>query len=362
MKLAYITRTSVPSMAAQSVQIASMCESFHEILGSDFLIVSPINEENKFLNKPYVWMRLTTSREKPLFYFRFIIDALKIVKGFDADCIFTRDIGVAFIAAILGKKSVYEMHKEPRTRFSQFIFPLIRRMKCVSFVSISQGLADYYIHEYKIHPNRIFVAHDGVFLSKYDKLREVSKQSLRKTLELPDGKIIMHTGSLYEGRGAELFEVMLKHFPDILFVQVGGIESDINKWQGYYKKFTNILFITHVTNERLIQYQMSADMLFFPMTKNNPTWWCTSPMKLFEYLASGVPILGSAIGSSGEVLSDDNSFIIDPSSEASIIEAVNERFSDNEQALQKSNNAVSMVRQSYTWSERSTSILNFINK
>ena len=59
-------------------------------------------------------------------------------------------------------------------------------------------------------PEKIFSYHDGVFIERYDQMRKIKKNELKKDLFLENKLIVMHTGSLYPGRGGELFEVILK--------------------------------------------------------------------------------------------------------------------------------------------------------
>lgn len=170
----------------------------------------------------------------------------------------------------------------------------------------------------------------------------------------------MHTGSLYEGRGAELFEVIIKNFPEIYFVQVGGSKEYVDKWKKYYKSYNNFQIIGHQDNDTLIRYQMSADLLFLPMTKKNPIWWCTSPMKIFEYMATGIPILGSNIGSVGEVITEKNAIVFNPEDEDCIVNGV-KFFLGNKQEVNKlAQKALEDIIQRYSWEIRGNNILEFV--
>ena len=357
MKLYYITRVNIPSFAAQSVQIMSMCKAFSKKV-KNFKLISPKNRNNEFMDVDFKWDRIDiTSKYK---YLEFVIKSfVKVIKEKPTH-IFTRDIVVAFFSSFLNIKVIYEVHKDPKTKTAYFLLKILRYKSNFLLIGISKALEDYYL-KFGYKKEKFFYYHDGVFLEKYDKLRNISKKNLRKQLNLPIDKIIiMHTGSLYEGRGAEYFEVIIKNFPEIYFVQVGGSEEYVNKWRNYYKDYDNIKIIGHQDNETLIKYQMSADLLFLPMTKNNPIWWCTSPMKLFEYMATGVPILASNIGSVGEVLTKKNAIIFNPEDEGSIIDGVKFYLENSEKANELGKNSLNEVRKRYTWNKRIERILEFI--
>jgi glycosyltransferase involved in cell wall biosynthesis len=170
----------------------------------------------------------------------------------------------------------------------------------------------------------------------------------------------MHTGSLYKGRGAELFEVVIKNFPDLFLVQVGGTEQNINEWKHKYEGYNNISFIEHQDNSTLVKYQMSADLLFLPMTKNSPIWWCTSPMKLFEYMATGVPILGSNVGSVGEIITKKNAIIFDPDNTQTILDGIDFFINNKVKAKAIANEALKNIREDYTWKGRVEKVYRFM--
>lgn len=360
-KIAYLTRVAVPSKVAQSVQIHSMAIAFNQHLGDKFCLITPETKENRSLDDSFAWFRISANYNSKFFYINFAIYSLFVAKRWGANIIFTRDIGIAFLGAIIGLRSTYEVHKEPRGKFALILFYLISRMDRIKFVAISKALTKYYQINYKIAAEKILTAHDGVFLDKYDFFRNEKKMYLRNKLGLPQSvKIVMHTGSLYPGRGAELFATLLQNFPEIIFIQVGGLPVDIERWSKKYKNFKNIIFLPHVDNNYLIQYQMSADLLFFPMTKLTPTWWCCSPMKIFEYMATGIPILTVNIGSTTEVLTDDNSIKFDPENSDSLIYGLKSFLKDENMAKKKANLALEQVKKNYTWENRAFHISEFL--
>lgn len=360
-KIAYLTRAAVPSKVAQSVQIHSMAIAFNQHLGDNFCLITPETQENRSLVNSFTWFRISANYNSKFFYINFAIYSLYLAKRWGANIIFTRDIGIAFLGAIIGIRSTYEVHKEPRGKLALILFYLTSRMNRIKLVAISEALSYYYQINFKISSEKILTAHDGVFLDKYDFFRNEKKSYLRDKLGLPQNvKIVMHTGSLYPGRGAELFLTLLQNFPEILFVHVGGLSIDIERWRKKYINFKNIIFFPHVENNYLIQYQMSADLLFFPMTKLTPTWWCCSPMKIFEYMATGIPILTVNIGSTNEVLTDNNSIKFDPENSDSLIDGLKLFLKDENMAKKKANLALDQVKKNYTWENRAFYISEFI--
>lgn len=358
MKLFYITKVMIPSGAAQSVQISSMCEAFSN-QDIAFELFSPLSYDNSNINKSYKWNKIKLYTKYR--YFEMILRMLFIVLKQNPSHIFTRDIVIVYIFSFFNLKVIYEAHKEPRTSTANLMIKALRKKKNFLLVTISKALKDYYINEYGYQDKKVFDYHDAVFVEKYDNLRKYSKNDLREEFNLPtDKQIVMHTGSLYTGRGAEHFETILKNFKDLFFVQVGGTEEDILKYKRNYTEYKNIKFVGHQDNATLIRYQMCADLLFYPMTKSTSTYWCCSPMKMFEFMATAIPVLSSNVGSVSEVLDETNSIPFNPEDEQSIVNGIKFYLERREEALLRAKKALKDVREKYTWEKRVRIVLEFI--
>jgi glycosyltransferase involved in cell wall biosynthesis len=353
MKISYIVNVNLNDKQARAVQVYSNALMFHKYLKDDFACVCIGKDDNIFKN---IWVnniKIESSKIRKLF---FHIQSIKYI--LKTDIVYSRNLSILWLANFFGKKIVWEMHDGLSGTNLKFFNKLSGKLK---IVAISNGLNKYLINKYSFNQDNILIAHDGVFLENYDELRSVNKMELRKSLNLSQNKtIVMHTGSLYKGRGAELFEVIIKNFPELYFVQVGGNDENIKEWKEYYSEYNNILFVGHQNNNSLIKYQMSADLLFYPITKNTATWWCCSPMKIFEYMATGIPILGSNIGSVGEVLNDKNSIVFNPEDEQTIIDGINYFLSNQDNCKRLANNALSDVTNKYEWDLRVEKIVEFL--
>lgn len=350
MKISYIVNVDLNDKQARAVQVYSNALMFYKFLGDNFKLITPTSKKFDFNHT--IWVNNIQRESSKLRKLLFHMGALKYI--LEADTIYSRNLSVLYLATFFGKNIVWEMH-DGLKGFNLKTFNKLRDK--LKVVVISNALKEYLNKELD-YKKEVLVAHDGVFVEKYDALRG---KNFRKELNLPlDKTIVMHTGSLYEGRGAEFFEVVIKNFPDVYFVQVGGSKDYVNKWQKHYKNYDNIQIIGHQNNDTLIKYQMSADLLFLPMTKNNPIWWCTSPMKLFEYMATGIPILASNIGSVGEVLTTNNSIVFNPEDEKTILDGINYFLNNRDSCKKLANNALKDIENKYEWNLRVEKIVEFI--
>jgi glycosyltransferase involved in cell wall biosynthesis len=357
MILHYITRVNIPSLSAQSIQVSSMCSEFGKRL-IGFKLVSTLNIENIDLDKAFDWKRIRLNTRFK--YLEFTLKAFLHSIKEKPTHVYTRDIFVAFILSFLNLNVIYEAHKEPKGNIAFILCFFLCKRSNFKIVSISQALSTYFLGKFKIKQECILSAHDGVSIEKYDNLRGVPQKLLRKELSLPlDKTIVLHTGSLYKGNDAKLFKSVISNFKDILFVQVGGSSEDIGRYKQYYREFENILFVPFQTNDSILKYQMSADLLFYALTKENDLWWCTSPLKIFEYMATNIPMMASNIGSVLEILNNKNAILFDPENESTIIQGMDYFFKEKKDIIKKASIALEDVREKYTWNQRAEKIINF---
>ncbi len=103
-----------------------------------------------------------------------------------------------------------------------------------------------------------------------------------------------------------------------------------------------------------------ADLLVIPLPGENPVSMSSSPLKLFEYMAAGKPIVASDVPGIKEILQDRrNAFLFRASDPKSLAHAVHVLQSDTRLARRIAVNALAAA-QRYTWDERARSILLFL--
>jgi len=84
----------------------------------------------------------------------------------------------------------------------------------------------------------------------------------------------------------------------------------------------------------------------------------TSPIKLFEYMASHRPIVASNLSSITEILSNKNSFLFNPDNAKDLAENIQKAVSsDCSKVVEQARKDVKF----YTWEKRAKNIKRFIN-
>jgi glycosyltransferase involved in cell wall biosynthesis len=218
--------------------------------------------------------------------------------------------------------------------------------------------ANYLIHFLKLSRARIFVISDSL-ASRYsisdDKIiHDASVVTYSKVV--PEKMTIGYVGSFKEGKGFKALEEIAKDFDNIRFCMWGNRHSRIANNVSYYGEyrhdqlisiFEKISILVHVPEERILGENGRNIALY------------TSPLKLFEYILSGRPMI---------ILRNDNylsilakipeDFIIDSRSELSTrIHAIIKNYSKYYSMAQQ----LSLeLKHELSWEKRAEKILGKI--
>ncbi len=370
MKLIYLTGFGLPTEWAHGIQAMEMCEAFSG-LGIEVELVAPRRRleiktdpfdyygvRNNFkITKLfcldfcpghaggfYFWLRLVSF----LLVARFIF----LFKKFDV--LYTREQ----LAGLLFSESFLELHFLPPA-------PKKRQIKIwrkVKKLIVLNNLMKRELVNFGVSENKILVAPDGVDLEKFN--LKITKEEARKKTGLPqDKKIIMYSGSLYlhDWKGVDVLIEAAKSLPEnCLAVLVGGENNEIEKIKKEYSG-DNLSLVGRRRYEEIPYYLKSADILVLPNKKGESiSEKYTSPLKLFEYMAAGRPIVASNLPAIREVLNENNSILVEPNNPEALAGGIKRALADRNSSSRISEQAFSDVK-NYTWGKRAKNIMKFIN-
>jgi glycosyltransferase involved in cell wall biosynthesis len=266
-------------------------------------------------------------------------------------CIYTRIWHVLYVflffkkIGLINNKIFYEGHK-----FSKFIVKIL--LKVDGVIAINQYLNSLYKEQ---GMRCVLTAHDGVNLHEYE---NIGKYKFTPT---KDEFLILYTGSLSSWKGVKTLVDCVKHLPSCFkLVFIGGSDPYLNEFKSYVKKSLNsnrIKIIPHIPKIELLEYIEYADILVLPNSGKDKMSLFTSPIKLFEYMASQRPIVASNLSSITEILSNNNSFLFEPDNPIDLADKIQKVvYCDCEKVV---NQAYEDVK-SYTWEKRAYNIKEFI--
>jgi glycosyltransferase involved in cell wall biosynthesis len=308
------------------------------------------------------WMRATPRWRK----YVFTINALLQTKIWGADILFTRNPLIAALASLLGIPTIFEIHDFPTGRsFPLLIRFFLKGKGARAFVSITKKLSNTLEEHFKTPQRLICIAPDGVDLNRFQSLP--SPKAARTQLNLPEGFTVGYTGHFYVGRGIALIVSIAKEMPDVNFLLVGGEPTDVRKVQTQINELglKNINLAGFVSNTKLPLYQAASNILLMPY-KNKVAGSgggdisrYLSPMKMFEYLASGRPIISSDLPVLQEVLNNQNSVILPANDPSSWVEEIRQLQADPARREALAKNA-RLTAEKHSWISRAERVLTNI--
>jgi glycosyltransferase involved in cell wall biosynthesis len=141
---------------------------------------------------------------------------------------------------------------------------------------------------------------------------------LRASLGLGEGPVVVYTGTLERYQGLDLLlesvPMVARSVPGVRFVIVGGSSADseaLGRKAGELGVGDNVVAISAVPPHEVHLYHRLADLLVTTRTRGTNT-----PLKLYQYLRSGRPMVATAIFSHTQVLDDRCAELVDPERDA----------------------------------------------
>jgi glycosyltransferase involved in cell wall biosynthesis len=370
MKIAYISAAEIPSIKANSIQVMKVCQALVQN-GHSVQLFAPgigdlemsdvkqhygIHEDFKITKIPFL---------KFLRKVDYSIRSMGAARKIGSELVITRILWVARLAQLWNIPVILELHELPAGRFAPWVFKQVvfSNRKCL-LIFITHALKSQTVAGFGKFPDGLhtFVAPDGVDLERYEKLPGSS--TARRSIGLADGLTAAYSGGFYEGRGIESVLNLAGSFPGVHFLLIGGTNQQVGFWKQRAQQagLNNVTFTGFIPNERLPFYQAAADILLMPYAQRvagssgGDIASVSSPMKMFDYMASGRIILSSDLPVLREVLDETNAIFYKTGNEQDLVSCFQKVIGNIEKYKQLGNKAKEDVKQ-YAWRNRMVKIM-----
>lgn len=376
-KLIYIANLRLPTEKAYGIQITKMCEAFAS-QGIDVTLIHPFRF-NHIRNNIFSYYSVRSNFKikriwAPDFYLpgrlngiavniKTIISGLLLffnVLAVKADTIYSRDEWPLYFLSFFKNNLIFEAHRFSKKR--EFFYRRFKDKKLKVVVITKQTKEDFV--KIGFGSESVLVAPDGVDMAEFD--INISKENARIKVGLPvNKKIVMYTGHFFEWKGADVLMESTRNFKkeeDVLFVFVGGTEHDIERFKQKIREgdIKNVLILGHKPHKDIPLFLKAADVLVLPNSaKEEISRLYTSPLKLFEYMASGRPIVASDLSAITDILNNKNSILVKPDDPDSLARGIMELTANSLFGKELSDKA-KVDAEEYTWTKRANKIKNFM--
>ena len=355
MKLLYVTSIVQPSILANRKQIIETAKALHSLLGDNIKL--GIHSTDKQLPLPYVLFG--GSHRSVILGLRY---ALHIRKNAFTH-VYCREEKLFVMMRLYAR--LLQVHAkfffEAHTVDGEFFFRGSVRL-ADGIVVITKSIKDDLV-ALGIAPERIIVVPDAVSPEQF--FLSVPKKEARAEIGVSqDGLLIVYAGSFgyyHSWKGVDtLLEASKQGDSTWRFLLIGGRDDEVKFWRKRYSS-SRIDIRNHLESDMVAKALRAADILVIPNKPGNETSErYTSPLKLFEYMASGTPIVASNLPSMQEVVSEEEAVFFEPGNSRSLVQAIQSVVNDPVSAQKRAEAAREKV-QNYTWNKRAQTILGFLN-
>lgn len=367
MKISYVATIRFPTEKAHGYQIARVCGEL-ALLGHSVTLYVPVRtntiQEDSFAfygieqNFKVVvvpspdYMRFVRYLGQLAFFLSERAFLHRLSLPLDA-VVYTRDATTVDYLSKRGYSCVYNAHNWSSSRARRLT--RARGVVCNSHgteAAVRSALTVPTLVAYNATDPNLFVGADKI--------------QLRKELDLPqEGAIAMYTGHLYGWKGMDVLLECARALaggPSLHLVIVGGTKEDIHTARERAEGLENIVFLGYQPKALISKYTAAADVLLLPntaMTEESVRY--TSPLKLFEYMASGVPIVASDLPSLREILSEQSAFLVHSGDVDAFVTAIRRALADTAEARIRATGALREAS-FHTWRAHAEQVAAFIAK
>ena len=362
--LLFISNVRIPSERAAGIQIMKMCEAFaHE--GLDVTLALPwrfarikgdpfafygVERTFRIVRLPALdFMPLEWLLGKAAFWIRTVTFwlSLWVYRLFHRfDVVYSREWFLTPRGGIL------ELHKFPA---SVRIAHRDAWRRARKIIVITQALKDDLV-DMDISEQKILVAPDAVDIELFN--IDISTREARSNVDLPqDDTIVLYAGSVLPWKGADIFLEAAQYLPETLFVVVGGRDDRLQLLRETTKDLPNVRIVGRRPYNEIPLWLKAADVLVLPNRAGTSiSERYTSPLKLFEYMASGRPIVASDLSSLREIVPPDAALFVEANDAKALARGIREVLKNGEHSRSMAKRSLKVVF-AHTWKKRARLIL-----
>lgn len=230
----------------------------------------------------------------------------------------------AWISRRCGLPHLYDMHSILSQQFANFgrynwspvvtLFQSLERFTLDGSDGVITVCPDLHEHVVASGYDRPVALIENTLEFDHPKYTEADVAELKSRLGLCDARVVVYTGTLESYQGLDLLvegaRAVLDHEPRVKFLIVGGTAAQIEALEAECRAHeveSGFVLVPSEPPEKVPLYQQLADVLVTTRARGTNT-----PLKIYQYLRAGRPIVATAIRSHTQVLDERSAELVEP--------------------------------------------------
>ncbi len=272
--------------------------------------------------------------------FRYFIKELRIINKERPDILLIRynllNISSVVVSKIKGVPSILEVNA-PMAFESKYLARNVLQLPCITdffeklalllsdrIIVVSQELKDFFINR-GINEDKIFIVPNGVDINKFRP--NASDEIVKARYKLTDKIIFGFVGSFHYWHGIDDLERFIRSIAVLddkyafLLVGDGPLRENLESRLKEEVFRDRVVFTGYISHDDIPEYLAAMDIVvaIYPRIK----FFYFSPLKLFEYMASGKPIVATRIGQIENIIVDGmNGMLFEPGNMDEMIDKI----------------------------------------
>ena len=266
-----------------------------------------------------------------------------------------------FIKAAIknGVPAIYEHHHHEDKQFEPEIVnsPLLQIA-----VTVVETIRETMIQN-GMPPEKVITLHNG--FNRLFMQRQPDKAAQWREKLLKDGRsqLVVYGGAIQQFKGIDVLIDVASQMPNVQFACAGGKPTEVEYYQrvAKEKQVDNMTFLGYVLHNELASLLQAADILAHPHCSGKAATF-TSPLKLFDYLASGTPIVATEIPSLIEFKTTQTiAAWCEPDNPKKFAESLKRVLETHPRKIEGYSDSVEFVKQ-FSWENRAAKILSYVDE
>lgn len=374
MFLIHIKSKNFPTKITVDLNDWDMAKGFYDLLGGRFIfVINRITKPGLFEGLPHIEMKAPKKLRSVYNFFWWPVFYRRLRKSRPEEKDFWVWTNEPFLLLIISFWSIFLPCKILLEFIGSFshsvekpVYRLARTFNDIWSASLSETARQLLISFDKKYEVKSFVLRTGYNPESLN--QKFNQEAVRQEIGAePDDLLVCYSGHFETNgpKGVELMIKSLRHIenPKVKMYFVGGYEHEIEEFSKLAKSYgveDRVIFVPWQRDlKKAMYYASAADVMAIPTSQANQHNQFSFPVKIWEYLALGKPVISSDLPINREVLNENNASFFELGDHKEFAQRVLELESDRE-LIQKLGQNGKETAVGQTWPERARKVVEFI--